>query len=45
MLPVGGSLATSACNAAAEYVDTVSDAEGKQELEEMDRGKKQELVG
>ena len=45
VLPVGGSLATSACNAAAEYVDKLSDAEGKQALEGMDRGKKQELVG
>ena len=45
VLPVGGSLATSACNAAAEYVDKVSDAEGKQALEGMDRGEIQELVG
>jgi hypothetical protein len=45
MLPVGGSLVTSACSAAAEYVDKVSDAEGKQALDGMDPGKKQELVG
>ena len=45
VLPVGGSLAKSACSAAAEYVDRFSDAEGKQALEGMEPGEKQELVG
>jgi hypothetical protein len=45
VLPVGGSLAQSACSAAAEYVDRVSDAEGKQALEGMEPGEKQELIG
>jgi hypothetical protein len=45
VLPVGGSLAHSACSAAAEYVDKVSDLEGKQALEGMEPGEKQALVG
>jgi hypothetical protein len=45
VLPVGGSLAKSACDAAAKYVDKVSDAEGKQALEEMEPNTKQELIG
>jgi hypothetical protein len=45
VLPVGGSLVQSACSAAAEYVDKVSDVEGKQALEGMEPGKKQELIG
>jgi hypothetical protein len=45
VLPLGGSLASSACSAAAEYVDKVSDAEGKKALEGMEVGAKQELVG
>ena len=45
VLPVGGSLVRSACSAAAEYVDKVSDAEGKLALEGMEQGEKQKLVG
>jgi hypothetical protein len=44
-VPVCGGLAKSACSAAADYVDKVSDTEGKQALKGMDAGKKQKLVG
>jgi hypothetical protein len=45
VLPVGGSLAQSTCSAAAEYVEKVSNGEGKQALKEMEPGEKQELIG
>jgi hypothetical protein len=45
VLPGGGSLVKDACSAAAEYVDKVSDAEGKLALEGMEQGEKQKLVG
>jgi hypothetical protein len=44
-IPVAGGLAQSACSAAAEYVDKVSDVEGKQALEGMTPGEKQRLIG
>jgi hypothetical protein len=45
VLPVGGGLVTSECNAAAEYIEKVSDAEGKLALEGMEPGEKQALIG
>jgi hypothetical protein len=44
-IPVAGGLAKSACSAAAEYVDQVSDVEGKQAVEGMEPGEKQRLIG